>query len=125
MKKWLPLLVLASALSSCSVMMASKIEGIELDSILGARTRSQLIALGAEPLDAPLEEPQAHAEVFKILEQKGSIARACMHGLLDIGTGFLWEFAGTPIESALKLPNAYLVRVHFDADDQIVKMELQ
>ena len=125
MKKWLPLLLLAAALSSCSVAMASKIEGIELDSVLGARTRAHLIALGAEPQDAPPEEPGAHAEVFKILEQKGSIARACMHGLLDIGTAFLWEFAGTPIESALKQPNAYLVRVHFDADDQIVKMELQ
>lgn len=113
----------ASLLSSCSVMMASKMDGVELDSIPNVRSRSELIAL-SEPIESRRNDEGERVEVYRILEQKGSIARAVMHGLLDISTGFLWELAGTPIESSLTQQKYISIKVTFDAEDQIKKMEL-
>src|SRR5579872_1085436 len=123
MRKLFFLASIASLFSSCSVMMASKMQGVELDSIPNIRSRAELIAL-AEPIESRRNDDGERVEIYKILEQKGSIARAVMHGLLDISTGFLWEFAGTPIESALTQDKFISVKVTFDAEDQIKKVEL-
>jgi hypothetical protein len=100
MKKLLVLLTFVALLPSCSVVMASNKSGIDIDSIQNAHTRTQLIAMGAEPINADHENERL-VETYKIQKEKGSIARAFMHGLLDLSTCFLWEIAGTPIESSL------------------------
>lgn len=117
------LLLSSLLLSSCSVMMASKMNGLDLDSIQNIHSRAQLIAL-ADPIEHVETETGEIIETYKILEQKGSIARAFMHGMLDLGTGFLWEFAGTPIESALTQKKYISFKVTFDSDEQIKKIEL-
>ncbi len=115
---------MAASLSSCSVVMASKVEGIDFDTVQSFRSRDDLIAKGIESIDSTENEQGQRVETYRILEQKGSIARAFLHGLLDISTGFLWELAGTPIESALNQSKYFSVKVTFDQEEQIQKMEL-
>ena len=117
------LLCLAS-LSSCAVIMATNKAGAEIDAIQSIRTKTQLIALGAEPISFEKTEQGETVEVYRIQKPQGSIARAFMHGLLDVGTAFLWELAGTPIEAALDEKQFYSVKVTFDKDDQIKRIEL-
>ncbi|MES2273235.1 MAG: hypothetical protein V4487_03495 [Chlamydiota bacterium] len=124
MKKSAPLLLLSLLLSSCSVIMASKTSGADIDSVQSVQTRIQLIALGAEPILTEKNEKGELIETYRILKENGSIARAFMHGLLDISTAFLWELAGTPIESALTEKKYYSVKVTYDNQERIQKMEL-
>lgn len=124
MKKQLILYPLCLLLSSCSVMMASNRGGTDLDSVQSFPTRLELLAAGAEPIESRTLEDGSSVETFRILKKHGSVARAFMHGLLDLSTGFLWEIAGTPIESTLNEKKFYAIRVTFDADSRVKKMEL-
>lgn len=104
--------------------MATNKSGIDIESIQKVYTRTQLIALGAEPVLSEKNENGQIIETYVIQKERGSIARAFMHGLLDLGTLFLWEFAGTPIESSLDEKKFYSVKVTFDENEKIQKMEL-
>jgi hypothetical protein len=117
-------LLLTAVLTSCSVVMASKTDGIDIDSMQNIYTRTELIELGAEAVLSEENDEGQKVETYKIQKVRGSIARAFMHGLLDLGTAFLWEFAGTPIEHALDEQKFYTVKVTFDENEQIQKMEL-
>lgn len=119
MKKIALPLLLASLLPSCSIAMAARKSGVDIDSVLTAHTREQLIVLGAQPIAA-----EGPTETYLIQKKQGSIARALLHGILDLGTGFLWELAGTPIESALTQQKYYSVKVTFDGAHQIQNIEL-
>lgn len=122
MKKFAALFL--TVLSSCSVIMATNKSGVDIEAVQSVWTRTQLIALGAEPIITEKNEHGQLVETYKFQKERGSIARAFMHGLLDLGTGFLWEFAGTPIESALDEKKFYSVKVTFDENELIQKMEL-
>lgn len=123
MKKAL-FLLLTSLLPSCSVIMASNKSGVEIDMLQSAWTRTQLIGMGAEPIITEHTEEGLLVETYKVQRERGSIARAFMHGTLDIFTLFLWEMAGTPIESSLDEKKYYSVKVTFDENERIQKMEL-
>ncbi len=124
MKYFLYLLIVSLFLPACSVVMASNKNGVDIDSIQNACTRTQLIALGAEPIVTESDENENLVETYKIQRERGSIARAFMHGLLDLSTVFLWELAGTPIESALSQEKHYSVKVTFDENEKIQRIEL-
>jgi hypothetical protein len=47
-----------------------------------------------------------------------------MHGVLDISTGFLWEVAGTPIESYLGQQEYITVKVTYGPKDNVISAEL-
>ena len=47
-----------------------------------------------------------------------------MHGTLDVLSGFLWELAGTPIESTLTQKKYFSVKVTYNEAEQIQKIEL-
>ena len=118
------LLTLVPFFTSCSVIMASNKEGTDVESIQNIRTRSQLIALGADPISHEKKETGELVESYKILKEKGSVARAFMHGTLDVLSGFLWELAGTPIESTLTQKKYFSVKVTYNEAEQIQKIEL-
>lgn len=118
------LLSLTFLLTSCSVIMASDRGGTDIEAIQSARNRMRLIALGAQPVSSDKNDQGETVEVFRIMKERGSVARAFMHGLLDLSTAFVWEIAGTPIESALDEKKYFSVKVTFEADEQIKKMEL-
>lgn len=113
-----------AALPSCSVIMASNRAGTDIETVQSIRNRMQLIALGAEPISSEQNELGEKVEVFRILQAQGSVARAFMHGLLDLGSAFLWELAGTPIESALDEKKYFSLKITFDKDELIKKIEL-
>jgi hypothetical protein len=105
-------------------MMASKKGGFDLDTIQAATNRGQFLNFGA-PIDSEVNAEGDRTETYRIMKEKGSVARACMHGVLDLSTGFLWELVGTPIESALSQEKYYAVKVLFDAENQVKKIELR
>lgn len=115
---------LACLFNSCSVIMASNRDGVDIEAVQSIRNRMQLIALGAEPISSTKNDLGETVEVFKIMKERGSIARAFMHSLLDLSTVFIWELAGTPIESALDEKKYFSLKVTFDENEQIRKMEL-
>ena len=47
-----------------------------------------------------------------------------MHGVLDVGTAGIWEIVGTPVEASLRDNKFYVVKVFYDSQDNVVKMEL-
>ncbi len=47
-----------------------------------------------------------------------------MHGLLDVATIGLWEVAGTPMEGAMGKKKYYGIRVTFDENENVKKMEV-
>lgn len=117
-------LLFASLLSSCSVMIASNKSGMEIDTLQKVCTREELIALGAEPIFQETNEVGNLVETYHIQKERGSIARAFMHGSLDLFTLFLWEFVGTPVEAKLSEKKFFSVKVTFDQNECVQKMEL-
>jgi len=66
------------------------------------------------------EEENGYLLTFKTLKHSGSGARALGHGVADILTLGLWEFAGTPIEGELKDENFYVYQVRFSPDMKVI-----
>lgn len=124
MNKLWAILAASFLLSSCSVMMASNRGGVDIEMVQSVRTRMQLIALGADPISSGKNDQGETIEIFKVMKERGSAARAFMHGLLDLSTLFIWELAGTPIESALDEKKFFSLKVTFDENEQIKKIEL-
>jgi len=114
------ILLLVPVLCSCSVMMASRRGGTDIETIQTIATRADLLALGATPISETTEDGK---QTFLILKNHGSIVRAAMHGLLDVATGFLWELAGTPIEAYLSERKSFSIQVTFN-NEHIEKIEL-
>ena len=61
---------------------------------------------------------------YKVRAKKGSTARAVMHGLLDVSTLGVWEVAGTPIEGAKGKKKFFAIKVYYDKNENIKKIEL-
>ncbi len=110
-------------LSSCSVMMAAKKEGMSITQVQTMRTRCQLIASGAQLISGERLPSGELCEVYQIQNTRGSAARAFMHGLLDVSTCGVWEVIGTPIEAS-NPREYYCVRVTFDENEVIRRIEL-
>jgi len=117
-------LLLALLLNSCSVIMATDRGGTDLEAIQSIHSRMQLIALGGDSVSSTTNEEGETVEIFRFMKERGSVARAFMHGLLDLSTAFLWELAGTPIESALDEKKYFSLKVTFDKNETIKKMEI-
>lgn len=48
-----------------------------------------------------------------------------MHGVLDVATWGLWEIVGTPVEGQLGKKETVPIRVYYDKDENIKKVELR
>lgn len=119
----LGLLVIVLLSASCSVAMAARKEGVSIDKVQGARTRGQLLACGANVLSSERIPTGELVEVYQFQKERGSAARALMHGVLDISTLGLWEAVGTPIE-ACDTKEFFTLRVYYNLDETINKVEL-
>ena len=125
MKKiFLSLVVLsATLLSSCSVAMAANKSGVAMDKVQSCRTRGQMISTGAVVIGSETTANGELVECYQIQKEKGSAARALMHGALDVCTCGVWEVVGTPIE-ACDQKEFYCVKVFYDESEVIKKIEL-
>lgn len=111
-------------LSSCSVVMAAKREGTSIDKVQGCRTRGQFISSGAKVISSERLSCGDLVEVYQFQKERGSAARAFMHGLLDVSTCGLWEVVGTPIEACVDDNGCFSLKVFYDRDENIKKIEL-
>ena len=111
-------------LSGCSVFMAAKKEGVSIDELSQCRTRSCVISKGAVPTKTEKNEQGDTIEAYTVQARKGSTARAVMHGVLDVFTLGIWEVAGTPIEGSMGEKKNYSVKIIYDKDENIKKVEM-
>ena len=111
-------------LSGCSVFMASKKEGVSIDELSQCRTRSCVISKGAVPTKTEKNEQGETIEDYTVQARTGSTARAVMHGVLDVFTLGIWEVAGTPIEGAKGEKKHYSIRIIYDKDENVKKVEM-
>ncbi len=124
MKIFLLGVALLSVFSSCSVIMAARKEGVGITKIQSCHTRGQLIACGATIVSSDRQPSGELVEVYQILKERGSAARALMHGALDVSTCGIWEVIGTPIEACSNKKEYYAIKVYYDEQEVIKKMEL-
>lgn len=99
--------------------MAASKGGTDFEDLSSCKTRSCLIANGAEPME--VKGMEKNTEAFKVLRAHGSTGRAVMHGLLDVATLGIWEVAGTPIEGAYDKKKYYAIRVTYDPGTENIK----
>lgn len=118
------ILVATILLSGCSVFMAAKKEGVSIDELSQCRTRGCVISKGAVPTKTEKTEQGDTIEVYSVQARKGSTGRAVMHGVLDVFTLGIWEVAGTPMEGAMGEKKFYSIKVTYDKDENVKKVEM-
>ena len=112
-------------LTSCSVFMAAKKEGVSIDQLSQCKTRACLISKGAIPIDSKKNDDGILIEeTYQVQKAKGSASRAVMHGCLDVLTLGIWEVAGTPIEGSKGKKEMYSIKVHYENGENIKNIEL-
>lgn len=111
-------------LSSCSVVMAAKKEGTSIENVQCSRSQGQILSNGATVISSERLPTGELVEVYQFKKEKGSAARALMHGVLDVSTFGLWEVVGTPVEVCLDDEKFYVVKVFYDSQENVSKMEL-
>ncbi|MCE5316123.1 MAG: hypothetical protein LLG04_02000 [Parachlamydia sp.] len=109
--------------TSCSVAMAARKEGVSIDKVQTARTRGQILACGATVISSDRMPTGELVEVYQFQKERGSAARALMHGLLDVSTFGIWEAVGTPIE-ACDTREYFTLRIYYNLDETVNKVEL-
>lgn len=124
MHKFLLSILALSVLSSCSVVMAARKEGTSIEKVQGCRTRGQFLSLGAYVVSSERLPSGEIVEVYHFQKERGSAARAFMHGLLDVGTMGLWEVVGTPLEASVDENGCFSLKVYYDCEERIKKIEL-
>lgn len=110
--------------TGCSVFMAAKKEGVSVEELSQCRTRSCVLSKGAVPNKTEKNEQGEIIETYTVQAPKGSTARAVMHGVLDVATFGIWEAAGTPMEGAMGKKKYYSIKVIYDKDENVKKVEL-
>jgi hypothetical protein len=114
----------ACLFSSCSVVMAARKEGTSIENVQSSRSRGQILSQGGTIVSSERSPTGDLVEVYQFKKEKGSAARALMHGVLDVSTLGLWEVVGTPVEACLNDQKCYSVRVFYDFNENVTKMEL-
>jgi hypothetical protein len=110
--------------TGCSVFMAAKKEGVSVEELSQCRTRSCVFSKGAIANKTEKNEQGEIIETYTVQSPKGSTARSVMHGVLDVATLGIWEVAGTPMEGAMGKKKYYSIKVIYDKDENIKKVEL-
>lgn len=99
-------------LTSCSVFMAAKHNGADMNSLSTCKTKECLIAKGATVISSKKDKNgYLIEEVYQIRKPTGSTARSVMHGLLDVSTLGIWEVVGTPMELVINKKEMCIFKV--------------
>ena len=122
--KLLILSFISLILSSCSVVMAANKEGTNIETVQASRTRGQFLSCGANVISSERLSTRELVEVYQFQKERGSAVRALMHGVLDVGTLGLWEVVGTPLEAYVDEKKYFTIRVFYDENEGVNKVEL-
>lgn len=117
-------LAVVACLTSCSVVMAARKQGTSIDNVQASKSRGQILSHGATIISSERLPSGELVEVYQFKKEQGSAARAFMHGLLDVSTFGIWEVVGTPVEVCMTDDKCYVVKVYYDSDENINRMEL-
>lgn len=124
MRKILSLVLIALSLSSCSVVMAAKKSGTDLQELQNFRTRGQFISAGAQVVSSERFDNGELVDVYQYKKATGSTGRALMHGLLDVWTLGAWEVIGTPMEGFMNETEYFTIRVTYDQNEFATRVEI-
>lgn len=112
-------------LTGCSIYMAGTKEGVSVQEISESGTRSDVIY--KDDLEIVKTKRGENGNVihedYFALKPKGSIARAVLHGLFDFTTLGLWEIVGTPIEQHLGKEVYIPIRIYYDENENVNRIE--
>ena len=111
-------------LPSCSIFMAAHKDGADISQVQSSHSRTDFLNLGAKVISSETLPSGELVETYQIPKERGSTARAVMHGLLDLSTFFIWEVAGTPSEGSLNKQEFIVVKVTYGPDNIAKKAEL-
>lgn len=124
-------IVLIWTISSCAGHKAShtvsKHSGTSVEELQRCKTRDCILSKEvASIINSEKEENGELIEVYAVEQNKGSAERAMTTRdiLLDLFTCGLWEVVRTPMEEALKKDEAIHVRVYYDKNENIKRIEL-
>ena len=112
------LLISMCVFSSCSVVMAAKKEGTNLSKVQQCKNRVQFISNGGKIVNSERMANGELEEVYRFKKERGSTARAVMHGVLDVATWGLWEVIGTPIEGC-DTEEFFCIKVIYDNQNNV------
>lgn len=115
---------LTIATSSCSVIMAAKKDGTSITKVQACHSRGQFIAAGATIISSDRSCGGQLVEVYQYQKERGSAARALMHGVLDVSTCGVWEVIGTPIEACVDQKEYFTVKVFYDEQENATAIQL-
>lgn len=118
------LIVAMCFLTSCSVVMAARKGGTSIENVQSSRSRGQILSHGATVISSETLSSGELIEVYQFEKERGSAARALMHGVLDVSTFGLWEVVGTPVEVCMIDKKFYVIKVFYDLQGNVNKMEL-
>ena len=120
------ILSLALMTSGCAVVMSAKKRGTSMTKVRESRTRASLLANdGVEIITTKKDEKgKLIYEDLMVEKPTGSTARAVGHGVLDVFTLGIWEVVGTPVEGHMTKKSSTPIRVYYDENENITKIEL-
>ena len=108
----------------CAVYMAANKKGTDIVAMQRCTTRLQFLNLGAAVLSSERMPDGSLQEIYQVPKEKGSAARAILHGFLDLSSGFAWEIIGAPMELCLDKDEFITIKVTYDKNDSIQKAEI-
>lgn len=127
-KKILSILILSAALTSgCSVVEASRNDGVRQKDISACSSKTCFLSLGAESLEKKELADGKTKEIYRVKRRKhnSTYARAIFHGAADVFTLGLWEFVATPIEGYMSNDRFIVFQATYNQDDSLDKLEIQ
>lgn len=112
-------------LTGCSIYMAGRKKGISVEEISKSKSRDDVIYKDDVEIIKTARDENGNVihEDYFVLKPKGSYARASLHGLFDFATLGLWEIIGTPIEQHLGKEVYIPVRIYYNKNENVNKIE--
>jgi hypothetical protein len=105
--------------------MAARKEGTDISAVQGCRSRNEFVSKGGRIMSRERLPNGDLVEFYQFKKERGSAARAFMHGVLDVSTCGLWEVVGTPIEATCNDTGYFSLRVTYDMDENIKTVEIR
>lgn len=117
-------LLMVVSFSSCSVVMASRKNGIEVHELQSFRSRGEFISANPQVISTERLESGEIVEVYQFKQATGSAGRAVMHALLDVSSAGIWEVVGTPLEGYYNQSDYFTLRVTYNESDIATRVEI-
>ncbi len=124
MRNFILALFIVVSLDSCSVIMASRKNGVEIHELQSCRSRGQFVSANPQVISTERLSTGELVEVYQFKQATGSKGRAVMHALLDVTSVGIWEVVGTPMEGYYNQSEYFTIRVTYNESDIATRVEI-